>query len=267
MALNHGSVGITSKPHEREWDERDVMLYALAVGAGQADPFAELELTTENTQGQTLRVLPTFGNTLVGGNSEPLGDFSMTQLVHGSQAFTVHAPLPVSGRSSCTSTITAIYDKGSAAVMEREYSIVDAATQELLLTAQQSLFIKGEGGFGGDPGPKSSFSFPESPPDVVVTAGTRPDQALLYRLTGDRNPLHADPSFAARGGFDRPILHGMCTYGYTGRLLIHALCGSDPARLRHMDGRFSSPVFPGEELTVEAWRTELPGAADRGSDT
>jgi acyl dehydratase len=260
MALNHRLVGITSKPHDQVWDERDVMLYALAVGAGQEDPLAELDLTTENSDGTTLRVLPTFANTLVGGNSEPLGDFSMTQLVHGSQAFTVHAPLPVAGRSSCTSTITAIYDKGSAAVMVREHTLVDADTQELLLTTQQSLFIKGEGGFGGDPGPRSTSSLPESPPDVVVSARTRPDQALLYRLTGDRNPLHADPSFAARGGFDRPILHGMCTYGYTGRLLIHALCGSDTAQLRHMDGRFSSPVYPGEELTVEAWNT-APGAA------
>jgi acyl dehydratase len=119
-----------------------------------------------------------------------------------------------------------------------------------------SAFIRGEGGWGGERGPSGPRNVPPSAePDEVVTLATRPEQALVYRLSGDRNPLHSDPSFAALAGFDRPILHGLCTYGFTGRALLHRCCGSDPSRLRSMEGRFSAPVFPGEELRVELWRT------------
>ena len=114
-------------------------------------------------------------------------------------------------------------------------------------------FIRGEGGFGGDRGPSGRVEAPDRNPDHVVTYQTRPDQALLYRLSGDRNPLHSDPSFAALGGFDRPILHGLCSYGFTGRALLHALCGSDPGRFRSMRGRFSRPTYPGDTLTVSMW--------------
>ena len=116
---------------------------------------------------------------------------------------------------------------------------------------RSSLFIRGEGGWGGERGPSGPQNVPpDRDPDHVVTYQTSPDQALLYRLNGDRNPLHSDPSFAAMGGFDRPILHGLCTYGFTGRALLHTLCGSDPARFEHIEGRFASPVLPGDELTV-----------------
>jgi acyl dehydratase len=114
-------------------------------------------------------------------------------------------------------------------------------------------FIRGEGGFGGDRGPSGKAEAPERAPDHTVIYATRPDQALLYRLSGDRNPLHSDPKFAARGGFDRPILHGLCSYGFTGRALLHSVCGSDPDRFVGMSARFSKPVFPGEELTVSIW--------------
>jgi acyl dehydratase len=115
------------------------------------------------------------------------------------------------------------------------------------------VFIRGEGGFGGDRGPKSEWAAPQRAPDAVVDYQSRPEQALVYRLTGDRNPLHSDPAFASRGGFGQPILHGMCTYGYTGRALLHTVCGSDPARFRSMSARFSHPVLPGAELTVSIW--------------
>jgi acyl dehydratase len=115
------------------------------------------------------------------------------------------------------------------------------------------VFIRGEGGFGGDRGPSAAWERPEREPDQRVSSQTRPDQALLYRLSGDRNPLHSDPAFAARAGFPRPILHGLCTYGVTGRLLLHALCGSDPGRFRSMRARFSRPVLPGARLTVSIW--------------
>ena len=131
---------------------------------------------------------------------------------------------------------------------------MDAATGEPLVTSRSSAFIRGEGGFGGDRGPSDPWQRPDRDPDLTVVMPTRPEQALIYRLSGDRNPLHADPKFAARGGFSKPILHGLCTYGVTGRALLHALCGSDPARFGSMSGRFSRPVFPGETLTVSIWR-------------
>ena len=130
----------------------------------------------------------------------------------------------------------------------------DVATGEPLFDTTMSAFIRGEGGFGGDRGPSGPQNVPpDRAPDHSVTYQTRPDQALLYRLSGDRNPLHSDPKFAALAGFDRPILHGLCTYGFTGRALLHTLCDSDPSRFTAMDGRFSSPVLPGEALTVNMW--------------
>jgi acyl dehydratase len=134
-----------------------------------------------------------------------------------------------------------------------ESSAVDAADGQPLFTSRSSMFIRGEGGWGGDRGPSAKFEAPTRAPDEVVRYATRPDQALLYRLNGDRNPLHSDPSFAALGGFDKPILHGLCTYGFTGRALLHAVAGSDPDRVKSMDGRFASPVLPGETLDVKIW--------------
>jgi acyl dehydratase len=150
--------------------------------------------------------------------------------------------------------VTAIYDKGSGAVVVTGSTSVDAATGERRFVTTSSLFIRGEGGFGGDRGPSSPTPPPANrEPDDVVSYATRPDQALLYRLSGDRNPLHSDPVFAKRAGFDRPILHGLCTYGFTGRALLHTVCGSDPARFRSMSGRFSRPTFPGDTLTISMW--------------
>ena len=146
-----------------------------------------------------------------------------------------------------------MHDKGSGALVTTENVAVDAATGEPLVTSRSGVFIRGEGGFGGRAGGSAPWAGPDREPDLTVTYQTRPEQALLYRLSGDRNPLHADPKFAARGGFPRPILHGLCTYGVTGRALLHALCGSDPARFRSMSGRFTKPVFPGESLVVSIW--------------
>src|ERR671919_125613 len=143
---------------------------------------------------------------------------------------------------------------GAGAVVATETRATSVTDGEPLFTTRASLFIRGEGGWGGERGPSSSFAAPERAPDHEVTYQTRVDQALLYRLSGDRNPLHSDPKFAAMAGFDRPILHGLCTYGFTGRALLHSLCDGDPARFRSMGGRFSSPVFPGEALTVRVWR-------------
>jgi acyl dehydratase len=185
----------------------------------------------------------------------PIGSFNPAMLVHGEQAVQLHRPLPVEGTLEAVARVAAIYDKGSAAVVVVETAA--SADGGPLFTLTSSLFIRGEGGFGGDRGPASvPFTPPERSADHSVTYTTRPEQALLYRLTGDRNPLHSDPAFASRGGFERPILHGLCTYGFTGRALLHSLCDGQPERFRLIAGRFSAPVFPGDQLTIEMWVNE-----------
>jgi acyl dehydratase len=259
MPINPDAVGSTGDPVRHSWDTRDVLLYALGVGAGAADPLQELSFTTENSQDTELVVLPTMAVVLgVGGSGafRSIGSFNPAMLVHGEQAITLHGPIPTQGEVETVGTITGIYDKGKGAVIEVTSASTDIATGQPLFRTVMSAFIRGEGGWGGDRGPSGLKNVaPERAPDHTVTYATRPDQALLYRLSGDRNPLHSDPAFAAFGGFDRPILHGLCTYGFTGRGLLHLLCGSDPARFTSMEGRFSSPVLPGEELTVDAWAT------------
>jgi acyl dehydratase len=261
MRLNHSLVGVPGEPHERSWDSKDALLYAVGVGAGLGDPLAELEFTTENSAGIEQKVLPTYAVLIAQGRTmASLGDFNRAMLVHAEQAIELHRPLPVAGTVRTTSTVTGIYDKGSGALVVTENVAVDAATGEPLATARSSAFIRGEGGFGGERGTDAAWDRPDREPDHQVTYQTRPEQALIYRLSGDRNPLHVDPKFAAGGGFDRPILHGLCTYGVTGRALLHTLCGSDPARFLSMSGRFSRPVWPGESLTISVWRQD-------GSDT
>ena len=264
MALDHSLVGEHGEPHERSWTSKDALLYAVGVGAGLGDPLNELEFTTENTSGVTQQVLPTFAVLISqAAVRRNLGDFDRALLVHAEQSFELHRPLPVEGTVRTVSTVTGMYDKGSGALITLENQAVDAATGEPMVTARSGTFIRGEGGFGGDRGSSEPWDRPDRPADHEVTLETRPEQALIYRLSGDRNPLHADPKFAARGGFARPILHGLCTYGVTGRALLHALCGSDPARFAAMSGRFTRPVLPGDSLTVSIWVTDA-GSADNG---
>ncbi|CAN5908448.1 3-hydroxyacyl-thioester dehydratase HtdY [soil metagenome] len=259
MAINPDAVGAMGEPTRHAWDSADALRYALGVGAGAVDPLDELAFTTENTTDVDQQVLPTMAVVLgVGGSSAfgSVGSFNPAMLVHGEQAITLHGPIPVAGEVETTGEITGIYDKGKGAVIEVTSTSVDTATGQPLFANVMSAFIRGEGGFGGDRGPSGPKNVaPDRDPDHVVTYPTRSDQALLYRLSGDRNPLHSDPAFAALGGFDRPILHGLCTYGFTGRALLHTMCGSDPARFGAMEGRFTSPVLPGESLTVRMWET------------
>ncbi|HZE33530.1 MAG TPA: MaoC/PaaZ C-terminal domain-containing protein [Actinoallomurus sp.] len=254
MAIDHGAIGVESAPHDRSWTSKDALLYAVGVGAGIDDPLQELAFTTENTGGVAQQVLPTYAVLLAQvPGARRIGDFDPAMLVHAEQAFELHRPLPPEGTVRATSKVTGIYDKGSGALVVSEATAVDPETGEAVITSRSSAFIRGEGGFGGDRGPRDDWAAPDRKPDHQVTYLTRPEQALVYRLSGDRNPLHSDPAFAARAGFDRPILHGLCTYGVTGRALLHALAGSDPARFASMSGRFSSPVLPGESLTVSMW--------------
>lgn len=262
MALDHSVIGVPGEPQERSWTSKDALLYAVGVGAGLGDPLSELEFTTENSQGITQQVLPTYAVLISQASTgRRFGDFDRALLVHAEQSFELHRPLPVAGTVRTVATVTGMYDKGSGALVATENVAVDAATGEPLVTARSSAFIRGEGGFGGDRGPRDAWARPGRAADHAVTYQTRPEQALVYRLSGDRNPLHADPKFAARGGFSRPILHGLCTYGVTGRALLHALCGSDPARFRSMYGRFSAPVLPGEALTISIWEDGAAGSA------
>ncbi len=248
MPIDPSKVGAEGEPTLRSWTAKDCMLYALGVGAGTD----ELEFATDKSQ----QVLPTFA-VIVGGGGVPFGEigsFNPAMLVHGEQAIEVFKPIPPQGTVRSTGRIAAIYDKGKGAVVVAESTSCDAESGEPLFKTRMSLFIRGEGDFGGERGPSGPRNVaPDRKPDAELTYETRLDQALLYRLSGDMNPLHSDPEFAKMGGFDRPILHGLCTYGFTGRALLHTLCGSDPARFGSMEGRFSKPVFPGEALTVSMW--------------
>jgi acyl dehydratase len=253
MPINPEAVGSEGDPYEHSWTEKDVMLYALGVGAANDD----LQFTTENTKDTPLRVLPTMAVVLGVGAFNAMakiGTFNPAMLVHGEQAIELFDELPASGTVSTVGTVAGIWDKGKGAVVVIESLSTNVASGKPLFKNTMSAFIRGEGGWGGDRGPSGSRNAPpEREADYQVTYRTRDDQALIYRLSGDRNPLHSDPSFAAMGGFDRPILHGLCTYGFTGRALLQALCDNDPARLTSIEGRFSSPVYPGESLTVKMW--------------
>lgn len=264
MPINPDAVGATSGPTESSWRSKDGLLYAVGVGAGQ-DPLdrRELPFFGENSIDVDQRILPTMVVTLpnVSGAFASIGSFNPAMLVHGEERIVLHREVPVEGTVSTVAEITAIWDKGKGAVVEVTSTSTLAGETDPLFEVVMSAFIRGEGGFGGERGPSGPRNLaPDRDPDAVLVAPTRPEQALVYRLSGDRNPLHSDPSFAALAGFDRPILHGLCTYGFTGRMLLHELCGSDPARFRSMEGRFSSPVVPGEELSVHVWNTAA-GAA------
>ncbi|HEY1119693.1 MAG TPA: MaoC/PaaZ C-terminal domain-containing protein, partial [Acidimicrobiales bacterium] len=256
MPINPDAVGAKSEPTRHSWSSKDALLYAVGVGAGQV-PLEELQYTTENSTGVDQKVLPTMAVVLGGGGGAfgQIGSFNPAMLVHGEQEITLHREIPVQGEIETVSEITGIYDKGKGAVVVSEATSTLVSDGEPLFSKTMSAFIRGEGGWGGDSGPALVWERPDGDPDETVTYTTRPEQALIYRLSGDRNPLHADPQFAAMGGFDTPILHGLCTYGFTGRGLLKALCDGDSARFRSMYGRFSSPVLPGEELTVKVWHT------------
>jgi acyl dehydratase len=233
----------------------------VGVGAGTD----ELAFTTENSRELPQRVLPTFAVIIGGGGSllDKIGSFDRAMLVHGEEGIELFSEIPPEGEIESVARVVAIWDKGKGAVVELESESKLVSSGEPLMRVRMSLFIRGEGGFGGERGPSVSFEAPTRAPDHEVsyatredqtlTYPTREDQALTYRLSGDRNPLHSDPAFARRAGFDRPILHGLCTYGFTGRALLHTLCAGDPSRFKSMDGRFSKPVMPGDDLTVSMW--------------
>lgn len=251
MPIDPGAVGAEGDSVKRSWSSKDCLLYAVGVGAGTQ----ELAFTTENSKDIPQRVLPTFA-VIIGSGGAPLaraGSFNPAMLVHGEQGIELFDEIPPDGELESKGRLTGIWDKGKGAVIEVECEAVSTATGRPLLKTFSSLFVRGEGNFGGERGPSVQFEVPAREPDHQVTYTTREDQALTYRLSGDRNPLHSDPSFAKLAGFERPILHGLCTYGFTGRALLHTLCDSDPSRFKSMKGRFSKPVIPGDTLTICMW--------------
>lgn len=231
------------------WTHSDVLLYHLALGA------TELRYVYE----QGLRVLPTFGvvaprlhETAPPAVSFPGVDIDLAQVLHGTQEITVHAPIPAEGEAVLRTRIADVWDKGKAAVIVQESTAVTPDGTSLY-TTRSSIFARGEGGFGGSRGPSGRIEVPAREPDAVIETPTLPQQAYLYRLCGDRNPLHADPEFARLAGFDQPILHGLCTYGVVCRAVVDALLDG-PEQVLSFGAKFAGVVFPGETLTTRVWR-------------
>ena len=262
MPLDPNAIGATTEPRLFEWTERDTLLYALGVGAGNQD----LAFTTENSHDIDQQVLPTFAVIACPafGAAALIGSFKFRMLLHGSQQIRLFAPLPPAGKLSVVSEVADIQDKGEGknAVVMLKATGTDPDTGKVVAETMSTAVIRGEGGFGGQPGQRPvAPEIPDREPDSRVALPTREDQALIYRLSGDRNPLHSDPWFARElAGFPTPILHGLCTYGVAGRALVSDLGGGDATRVTAIGARFTSPVFPGETLTTSIWRLE-PGRA------
>ena len=265
MAIDPSAIGAVTEPKIYDWTERDTLLYALGVGAGTGD----LAYTTENSHDIPQQVLPTFAVICcMGFAAAPLvGSFNWGMLLHGSQEIRLSAPLPASGSLSVVAEVADIQDKGAGknAIIILRARGTDPATGAQVAETLTTLVIRGDGGFGGQPGQRAAApEFPDREPDARIALPTRDDQALIYRLSGDRNPLHSDPWFAREmAGFPTPILHGLCTYGVAGRALLAELAGGQAARLTAVAARFSAPVFPGETLTTSIWRTESGRAVYR----
>lgn len=251
-------------PFTFTYTERDVSLYALGIGA-PADPLDQSELKfVYELSGEGFAVLPGFAALFPGAMIQTLltGDlpgltFNPMMLVHGEQVVELDGPLPTHGTITARPRVSAVYDKGSGAVVVTDVPCFNAEGQRVAFN-QMAMFIRGSGGWGGERGPSAGDvnAPPDRAPDAVMTEPISPKQALIYRLSGDINPLHADPMMAAIGGFDRPILHGLCTFGYATRAVVKHFCGNDPARFKRVQVRFAKPVFPGETLQTELWRTD-----------
>jgi acyl dehydratase len=245
---------------EGSWSRDDVILYHLGIGAGagagKATDARELEYTYE----KNLKVLPSFGvipvfDAVMQMNSVPGIDINFAMVLHGEQELEIHKPLPTSAEVVNTGRIAGIYDKGKAALV-----VIEAVTTEKggdkLCTNRFSVFARGEGGFGGESGPKAGNVAPDREPDLVVESPTTAHQALLYRLSGDKNPLHADPEFAKMGGFETPILHGLCSFGVVCKAVVDSALDGDVSKVAGYSTRFAGVVYPGETIRTSMWRED-----------
>jgi len=241
------------------YSQDDVILYHLGIGAGAGETATQAD-ELEYTYEKNLKVLPSFGvvpvfGAMGGVMSVPGLEFNPVMLLHGEQAIEIHRPLPPAAELESQPRIAGVYDKGKAALV-----VIEVATKEKggepLFTNRFSLFLRGEGGFGGESGPAAGNAAPEREPDFVVETPTLKQQALLYRLSGDKNPLHADPEFAKMGGFDTPILHGLCSFGIVCKAAVDAALGGDVAKVAGYEARFRGVFFPGETMVTSVWKED-----------
>lgn len=241
------------------WSEEDIILYNLGVGAG-AQPTSPEEL--KYAYEADLKAVPTYGTIppfrimMSIGSVDGL-DIDLARILHGDHTLTVHSPIPTSGTVTQSGQVVDIYDKGKGALVVIEVVSTLDTTGEPLFTNRSGIYVRGEGGFGGEGGPRSAIRPPDREPDHVVESRTLPQQALLYRMaSGDKNPLHADPAFAAYAGFERPILHGLCTYGIVNKAVVESALDGEPERVETYTARFTGHVFPGETLLIKVWEED-----------
>ncbi|MET4608216.1 acyl dehydratase [Bradyrhizobium sp. JR4.1] len=258
MAINYEQLMAMKRLYQKySYSDCDVLLYALAIGMG-ADPLDERELAFVNEATATarpLKVVPTFAS-VAAGFAEP-GEFNLDSIaLDGERDITFHGTLPPAAQVTADSSVIGVYDKGKdKGAVIRFQTVLKGSHGEQLASLVSSYFARGDGGFGGPTdGQPAPHQMPRRAPDRVVNIPTRPDQGLIYRLCGDRHPLHSDPESAKQFGFPKPILHGMCTYGITCRGILQTYADYDPSAFRRHAARFSSPVYPGETVTLEMWK-------------
>lgn len=252
--MNADAVNVERAVRHRNWMATDAMIYALGVGAANEDPDGSLPYTTE-LRNQT--VLPTFASALVTGRlQDDLGEYDPKLVVHAEEEIEFFHPFPAYGSARIESRITGMYDKGAATLACIESDLFDEVSRTHLARVTSGMFFRGQSGVGTHRGPKrAGWDIPPRHADFSWELATRPEQAFIYRLSGDRNPLHVDPQYAGAAGFDRPILHGLCTYGIAARILFTDVAQGDPSRFRSVGGRMTKPFIAGNPLSVRAWRT------------
>ncbi len=257
MPINYDQLmSLKSEGEEFTYTDRETMLYALGVGMGR-DPMDETELKYVY-ESPDMRTVPTMATVIAWGQRTlSKADLNWLMIVHGEQRLTLHKPLPTAATIIANGKVTGAFDKGAdkGALIVSETEIFDKASGDKLCTLGSTIFARGDGGFGGPTeGAPVPHEVPTRAPDMSCELETRADQALLYRLSGDRNPLHADPAFAKAAGFPRPILHGLCTYGTACRAVLKAAVAYDHTKIKAFDVRFSAPVFPGETIITDMWK-------------
>jgi acyl dehydratase len=258
MAIDYDKLLALKIPEaEHSYTDKDTMLYALGVGLGH-DPLDAKQL--DFVYEKSLKALPTFAAVL-GYPGFWVRDLDTgidwVKIVNGEQGVVLHQPVQPSGTVVGRSRIVEVIDKGAGkgALVYTERKVTDKASGTLIATVMQTTFCRADGGFGGPPRESPPVhKLPDRAPDLTCDLGTRPEQAMIYRLSADRNPLHIDPEVAKAAGFDRPIFHGLGTFGVVGHALLKAICDYDPTKVRSFAGRFSAPVFPGETIRTEFWR-------------
>lgn len=257
MAIQHEKLLHWDIPQvEQTLTRRDTILYALGVGLG-ADPVDANQL--QFVYEENLKALPTMAIILAypgPWHATPGTGVTRSHVVHGEQGFVIHQPLPVEGVIVGKTRVTGVFDKGKdkGALLVTACDVRDRASNTLICTLTSTTFCRADGGFGGPSGPVAApHPVPDTPAQHICDLPTLPQAALIYRLSGDYNPLHADPAYAAKAGFKMPILHGRATFSVVGHALLKTVCAYDPARLKSMSGRFSSPVYPGETIRTEMW--------------